>query len=117
MWLSKTFQNLSSAHFLWKQIDCRSGLDLAREAYELDRQSPDIRAGLLGHLISGFEYCEHEWPTALLCGPEATPLECDETLDEISLARQLDQEGRYEGYLWSFERKVQLYKARLMSGR
>lgn len=115
MWLSKTIRNLNSANLLWEKIELKSGLVLAQEAYELDRQSSDTRTCLLEILISCFEYCEHEWPTALLCGPNGTPLECDETLEEIELARTLDKENRFTGYLWSFEKKVQIYKSRLLS--
>ncbi|MBL4720506.1 MAG: hypothetical protein JKY20_05185 [Alphaproteobacteria bacterium] len=116
MWLSKTIQNLFSAKYLWEKIEFKSELTLAQEAYKLDRQSSEIRACLLEILISGFEYCEHEWPAGLLCGPDGcSPLECDETLDEIELARTLDEENRLTGYLWSFEKKVQVYKLRLLS--
>ncbi len=115
MWLSKTIQNLYNAKVLWEKIEYKSDLLLAREAYELDRQSAEIRNCLLEVLMRGFEYCEHEWPSALLCGPNNTPLECDEVLEEIELARALDSEGQFAGYLWSFEKKVEVYKARLLS--
>lgn len=113
-WLAKTIQNLFSAQQLHKLVDRKSDLDLLMQAFALDEGSTEIRDALLRRLVSEFEYCEHEWPSGILYGLDgATPVECDLLMDELSLARKLDTEGRFAGFLWRFERRLELYRARL----
>ena len=83
----------------------------------LAKKSTDIRTSLLDCLISGFEYCEHEWPSGILFGTDgATAEECKLILDEVLLARELDVEGRLTEYLNTFETKVLLYQSTLRAG-
>ena len=112
LWLARTAANSISVPLSDKQIDFKSPLDLLKEAHALDKRSTDIQRTLLFCLVSGFEYSEHEWPTAILWGNNGATLEeCEEIIDDLALARHLDAEGRFSKYFGSFEEKVRLYQS------
>lgn len=112
-WLARTVENLWEIKSPHPALRGKGELALHKEAYGL---APDenMRIGLIKTLIRGFDYAQHEWPAGILCGTDGADIEqCQDILQDIDLARQLDSEKRYESYLSKFEAKVNEYTKRL----
>ena len=112
-WLARTASNLyaiKSPHPLLKH---KTDFALFKEAYGLE-PNERIGADLLNTLINGFSFSQHEWPAGILDGINGANIEqCEDILQDVKFARNLDHQRKYEGYLSEFEAKVHEYIKRL----
>lgn len=99
-WLAGTMLNLVNADYLHARINYESDIALLKRCYHISANSAHIRDSLLHVLIDGFRYFSHEWPSGLLYSrPEAWQEEYWEVMEDIKLARELDQSGEYANEL------------------
>jgi hypothetical protein len=113
LWLARTAQNLYASRSLHALVDFKSEQQLLREAYQID-PNEELRNLLLHTLLKWFAYCQHEWPTGILCGTDgASAADCDQLLKEARFARTLDVGGANEPFLREFERRTREYGERL----
>jgi hypothetical protein len=112
-WLGETAQNLYRAWPLYKQLGAPPIQRLFKEAYALAPSSAEIRQGLLRDLLRGFDYMAHEWPSGILYAA-GEPLETQhrEALQDIQLARSIDDNGAHAQKIDDFEQKVLAYAVR-----
>ena len=112
--LERCAQNLYKAEHLWSQIGHQTEMQLAELRLELTPNDLQAKARVLRHLIEWFNYCEHEWPAGILYGSDgATEPQCQEILQSLRKARELDEERVHSHYLNQFETKVHQYIHRL----
>jgi hypothetical protein len=116
-WLGKTAQNLYACPALHSQVGFKSEQQLLREAYQIE-PNEQIRESLLRSTLNWFGYCQHEWPAGILYGADGASLvECEEILQDIGFARELDVAGANAPFLQQFEHRLNEYKQRLQSTR
>lgn len=112
--LERCDQNLYKAEHLWAQIGHQTGMQLAERLLALKPDDRHAKARVLEHLIDGFRYSEHEWPSGILCGADgATALQCNEILLDVRRARSLDEACVHSSFLNQFDSKVRQYIQRL----
>ena len=112
--LERCAQNLYKAEHLWSQIGYQTEMQLAELLLELTPHDLQAKERVLGHLIRWFNYSEHEWPAGILYGSDgATEPQCQEILQSLRKARELDERRAYAQYLNQFEAKLQIYIHRL----
>ena len=112
--LERCAQSLYRSEHLWAQIGHQTGMQLAERLFALKPGDRHAKARVLEHLIDGFRYSEHEWPSGILCGADgATALQCDEILLGVHRARTLDEACVHSSFLNQFEAKVRQYIQRL----
>jgi hypothetical protein len=106
-WLAETTDNLFRAPHLFKRLGSPPMQRLFKEAYALAPASPEFRGGLLRDLLRGFHYMGHEWPSGILYDPKR-PWETEylEILQDIELARTLDETGAHTQEIKEFEQKI-----------
>lgn len=113
LWLARTIQNIYGIEALHAAIGYKSEAGLLKEAYT-QQPSPEVRRWLLTTSIRWFQYSGHEWPRGILYGFDgATPEQCEEILQEVAFARELDEEGGFQAFLTEFEGKVREYQERV----
>lgn len=118
LWLARTIQNLYQCHPLWMQIGGKTDYALLKELVVLCPDNDEARRSLLSRQIAFFRYCVHEWPTGILQGQNgATIEECQEILEEVGYAREIDKDCLYEEFLNDFEAKLHEYRQRLILKR
>ena len=114
LWLAKTVNNLYRSPSLHALIGYKGERELLTEAYML-QASNEVRLLLLNADLHWFAYCQHEWPAGILYGRDgASFAECDDILQQVSFARELDTGGNEE-FLNAFEKRVREYKRRLQN--
>lgn len=112
--LERCDQNLYRAEHLWMQVSHQTGMQLAERLLALKPNDQYARARVLEHLIDGFRYSEHEWPSGILCCADgATALQCNEILLDVRRARILDEDCVHSSFLNQFEAKVRQHIQRL----
>jgi hypothetical protein len=115
-WLAGTSQNLYRARGLHEQIKFKGEIGLLKDAYEIDRNSPEVREALLTSLLNYFDHASHEWPAGILWGMDGATLDqCNEIMSAVTLARELDREFAYALSIDDFECKLKQYQQRLTS--
>ena len=113
LWLARTIRNIYGIEVLHVAIGRKSESELLREAYTR-QPSPDLGRLLLTNNIRWFQYCVHEWPSGILYGHDgATSEQCEEILQEVAFARELDEGGGFQAFLSEFEGKVREHQERL----
>lgn len=113
LWMARTAHQLHTIPKLHPRLQDKSGFSLLREAYQLQPHE-EVRCDLLAMLLNRFSYAQHEWPAGILFEADgATPEQCQEMLQEIAFARQLDHENQYSISFSEFEARVQQYIVRL----
>jgi hypothetical protein len=99
---------------LWAQVDYKSAIHFAKELLRLCPDDEDAKQTVLSHLVDQFRHAEHEWPAGILCGMDGATLEnCTEILNDVELARALDQQSEHADFLSNFVGKVLEYQSRL----
>ncbi len=112
--LERCAQNLYKAEHLWSQVGYQTEMQLAERRLEITPNDMKAKERVLEHLISWFQYSEHEWPAGILYGSDgATELQCQEILRSIHKAHALDNTQAHSHYLDQFEAKVHQYIHRL----
>lgn len=115
-WLARTMPNLYQARQLWQRIEWKTDYDLLRELLTLQPSDDEIRVDVLSKLIHWFCYSIHEWPAGIiLCGYDGTTFEqCQEILNDVAYAREVDREFKHYEFLNDYEEKVRAYQQRLV---
>ncbi len=113
-WLERTAQNLYKAERLWAQVDYKPAIYFAKKRLALCPNGADAKQTVLSHLVKQFSHAEHEWPAGILCGMNGATMEhCTEILNDVELARTLDQGSEHTEFFSNFVSKVHDYQSRL----
>lgn len=112
-WLATTHLNLLSAPGCHERIAHAGPKRLLQEALKSDRKNRQYQTAMLEHLISVFDFMDHEWPAGILSGANAMTDGWDELSRDIALARRLDRHRTYQDRLEEFADRVDAYRARL----
>jgi hypothetical protein len=109
-WLARTAQNFYQSERLWNQLDGMTDYAILKDLVALCPNDDEARKDLLSCQLDWFRYCIHEWPAGILYGHNgATTEQCQEIIDEIAVARQMDQERLHTEFLADVENKVLHY--------
>ncbi|AZV76669.1 hypothetical protein EBB79_01325 [Parasedimentitalea marina] len=111
MWLAKTRNNFSSVKTLSDQLKGVTPLELLLRAFKIEPEMPELKAKLLAHLVSGFEYAGHEWPSGLLIAPGLAGVNEEQEL--VELAMSLDVSGDNTSGLRDYQGKLDEQLSRL----
>jgi len=110
LWLARLVQNFIQDRTRGQRFG--STRDLWMRAYAAAPSDPRVRAGLLAHLLDGFEVTFHEWPSGILFMPEDKRAGVAELRRELALARSLDGADAATRELASWEAIVDAYEER-----
>ncbi len=113
LWLARTSQNLYRAKSLHAKLGHPSDFSLLHQCHQIDPNHPEVRAALLDAQVEWLRYCIHEWPAGVLYGTHgATRDQCEEILEEVAFARELDKSNQFSDLFDDVEQKTREYMTR-----